>query len=245
MSRKRKHAATPNLLLSPSVFLSSIAKLNIIAADADAGATAGATDATTSNDQGEERIEFTNEAIELLRICHGQFVALVSSELASGERKGEGNSSSKRTKLRKSTKANKCDDGDTTKDNNENGSAGTVEIRSIVPQNIIEALDSLEFNNIASQVRLLMVKNESGGGGCMVGNSKACSQDKNASTTSTSGKNRQSSQISVNDGKKSSSRAKKKKMKEAWKNDAVTAELLKEQERLFALSVEKAKLSKK
>jgi len=273
MSRKRKHVeATPKFLLSPSMFLSSIAKLNIVAVGATAHSTAvqlgkgndgggqgGDLVQVQSQVQGQvrgeqeegeatERIEFTNEAIELLRRCHEQFIALLSSELASGERNSSSatNSSSKKTKRKSNDNVNKGGAGD------------AVEIRSILPQNIVEALDNLEFHDIASQIRLLMQKNNDEDGRNNVNNycngkktngkgdsGDAKVHDNQDASITTSGNNRRSTIRQSKDGKKSSSRANKRKMKAAWKNDEQTAELLKEQERLFALSVEKARLSKK
>ena len=139
--------------------------------------------------------KYSNEAIELLRKCHGQFLSLISSELASGER------IEKKKKPKDSTSDFTYTDDD--------GPA----MRSIVAQNVMNALENLDFHYISQSLMKPshgQNKKEKKGGNALHSKTKATPKGK-----------------------------KKKRLKKS----ILTAELLEEQEKLLALSAARAKQS--
>ncbi len=203
MSRKRNHSRFSNLL-TPQTFLSSLSKLNVVPQSTSISSSSTSSRRSVDGDRVEEGIKIvcTNEAIELLRQFHGQFVSMVSSELASGDRsKGKKrNVKEKKRKLKHSIKE-------------EETSSTEGEVRSILPQHVLDALDKLEFQNIIQDIRLIMNDNDKS---TSTGDSK---DSKNTSPSS----------------------SKKRSIKKAFKNVSMTAELLAEQEKLFAMSAAKIK----
>mmetsp|Transcript_24829 Transcript_24829/g.28701 ORF Transcript_24829/g.28701 Transcript_24829/m.28701 type:complete len:256 (+) Transcript_24829:134-901(+) len=242
-------------LLTPHFFISSVTKLNI-----NPGVQKGHTKkesaaktSSSSSTNDNSNVVYTNEAIELLRHCHGQFISLLSSELASGEvhtstsKKTVGSTicSTGRTSSKKRKLKNDNDD-ESSRDNNVNNNnvettasangANDNNVRSIVPQRVIGALENLEFDNIVSEIQKgkdkknVKVDNDDGG----TGDNK---DNKDVKSNNTKKESREDSRKR----KKAERNSKKRKMKNAFKNVALAAELLAEQERLFALSAEKAK----
>lgn len=248
MSRKRKQPA-PNILTPPQ-FLSSIVKLDILPESSDTllhlnshyndneNATTKATaQKLLAQSTAEETTVFSNEAIEILRQCHGRFISLLSSELVSGERintkhRNDDGGSTKR----KGRKGKKAIEEDVKINNDQKASTS---IRSLTSQSVSDALENLDFHSIASKIQ------------CFVDSNKKKNKTNNDNRiVSFSTCNGSSVRVEMEqDTKKSScssttikcTKTRRKKMKKALKNDAMTAELLKEQERLFAQSVAKAK----
>ena len=280
MSRKRNHPTTPNLI-TPAIFLSSIEKLNILPESAqlnhnrhnrknpedeeqeeqDKG--------DTKSNKKEQLVCFSNEAIEILRQCHGRFISLLASELAFGEHhsnnmiKKEQNSicndSNNHGVLhmkRKGRKRKITNVGNANSNNNvvNEEDSGQAKVKNILPQSVADALENLEFNKISSQIQS-MVKNRNIKKN-KIDNEKvhnsSSSDWRSSSTTTKHEDNLISDEITAKNPNCNSyatklkgtkcSKTKKKNMKKAFKNDAMTAEMLQEQERLFAQSVAKAKL---
>lgn len=141
------------------------------------------------SEQDSEQASETNalhcdaEAIELLRQCHGYFVSIVASELATGQQGTE-----KKSNI---TSRHKSSDDE-------------IEvIRSVLPRNVDSALKKLGFDDIASEKQMCTIKNIE---------TKA-------------------------------NRVEKSKKKSLNKNATSTEELLREQERLLAMSAAKMKNS--
>jgi hypothetical protein len=234
MSRKRKQS-TSNVL-SPQLFLSSVAKLNIVAESKKKSTSPSSSSSSQRliEEKKGEKVVYSNEAIELLRQCHGQFLSLVSSELASGESRIKSASNKKKKKKRNDVSNN---------DEEEEEAA----VRYIVPSCVVEALENLEFHDIATETQLLMNKNkeDDGAGGYGVGDKKVKCKEKSSCRIS---KDNSSSNDVFEDSTGKTRRVsagtakrKRKRIKNAFKNVAMTAELLREQEKLFALSAAKAK----
>ena len=182
-SEKKKDLASTCPVLPPQVFEASMGKLNI---------------QIQRNEQHTASTTYcTKEAMEFLRQCHSQFVALLSSELASGQ-------DSKPKSKRKGSE----------QQNNEQDT-----IRTIMPNHIKPALEQLEFHDIDID-RLAEPNNP-------IANGTAGGQ--------------QTSSKSLNNGK----RRKAASVKKSLNNSAMTEDLLKEQEKLFAMSVAKARKSEK
>ena len=262
MSRKRKQPSTN--LLSPHIFLSSVAKLNIhpqrlvpstlsskkspndIGDDGvnkhgtmdnngnsfyesnhnnNSTMTSGRNtyqSDTTIQKEETTRIVCTNEAMEILRICHGQFISLIASELASGARGNETNKHIRNSKLKKKLmKEEKQDDNDCF---DREMSSSEARVRSILPQHVMDALENLEFNHIiVSDVKSRM---------------ELCSSNQQKIIEKKDDNSKERKTITNNNEQH---RKKKQKLKKALKNSSMTADLLEEQEKLFAMSVEKAK----
>jgi len=215
MPPKKKGAEPKIPLLPPQIFEASVAKLNI-----HVGVGQHATTTTTiinTNNPTSNSITCTNEAMEFLRHAHGQFVALISSELASGQ-------DSKPKRKRKNV------DVDVSVVEEENGEN---EIRTIMPKHVKTALERLEFHDILASTGLN--ENE-----CMDDDGdqdKKMGMKPNVTTKSTT----TNITVTAPTISKAAKRRKVTKMKELLKDDATTADLLKEQEQLFARSAAKAK----
>eukprot|EP00979_Chaetoceros_neogracilis_P005252 scaffold932_cov278-Chaetoceros_neogracile.AAC.2 len=172
----KKRKLPVNLTLTPQVFAPSVAKLNIqLASSQNDTNSDSASRGDIPHDSHEHPTYCTIEAMEFLRQAHGQFVALVSSEMASGEEDPK-------------KKVAKIDND---------------AVRTILPKKVKIALERLDFFDIASSP---YVNDDSSGAG---GGSKR--------------------------GTKAA------RVKKTVKNVAMTEELLKEQERLFAISAAKMK----
>mmetsp|Transcript_5676 Transcript_5676/g.8617 ORF Transcript_5676/g.8617 Transcript_5676/m.8617 type:complete len:189 (+) Transcript_5676:126-692(+) len=177
--KKRKLADT---LMTPQVFEASVAQLNIHLVSSVAGESSNdsgsvsATDRRKSNADTitKKHIFCSKEAMEILRQAHGQFVALLSSEIASGE------------------------------DASKKSHSDSDSIRTIMPKHVKVALERLEFVDIASSPHINFDDSAGASGGSEKG-------------------------------------AKTARVKKNVKNRAMTEELLKEQERLFAMSAAKMK----
>lgn len=257
-SRKRKQPQQQQQqtnLLSPSVFLSSILKMNLFpksfpipekndknttmttemkeSDDVTTSRAVSSSSIKSSNNCNGIKVTFDNDAIELLRKCHGEFLSLVSSELAYSERQTK-----KRQRSNKGNN-NKIHNNDYHQETNNNIGADCDHhntaileedvIRTISPKNVIEALHDLEFHDISQTL-------------------SNASKKKNNDVKETNGKiidNDQTggSNYKPQGNRKQGTKMKKKRIKNALKNVSMTAELLEEQERLFASSVAKAKSS--
>jgi len=144
--------------------------------------------------------------MEYLRHCHGQFVALLASELVSGidDDDSKNNSQIKRPKRKKQKVAADSTDN---------------KILTVTSTSVVSALERLEFQDLV--VKFKSMNND--------------------------GNNLE--QMNVDGGIKpkaaigSCRKRKSTKIKNAFKNDTMTAALLEEQERLFALSAAKVKES--
>ena len=184
------------------MFLSSVAKLKIVAQTLPPDEVERSNDMKSidnnslRNDEKDAGIVFSNEAIELLRKCHGQFLSLVSSELASGERIEK----KKKQKNYTSDFIYTDDDGPA--------------IRSIVAQNVMTALENLDFHYISESLMDNSSHNRNG-------NEKKRGGDVRSKTKTNS----------------------KGKIKKRLKHSILTAELLEEQEKLLARSAARAKQS--
>ena len=174
------------------------------------------------------QIQCTKEAMEFLRQAHSQFVGLLSSELASGQDCDSDTKSKKRqkrtrtkTKTKTKTKTEASKDGS---DDNENS------IRIIVPSLIKPALERLEFHeiNIDSLDDIGTDADES---------STKNNQTARTGTASSTKRSRTN--------QRNASKSKASRVKKSLLNSAMTDELLKEQEKLFASSVAKAKANAK
>jgi len=180
--KKRKLPST--LTLTPQVFEASVAQLHIQVASSKNDINSNSTASKNVTDQDHENSTYcTIEAMEFLRQAHGQFIALVSSEMASGE-------DGPKKKGRQTTKLDH--------DRNESDT-----IRTIMPKKVKIALERLDFFDIATSPHINDDSSGAGGG--------------------------------------SKRGAKAARVKKSVKNVARTEELLKEQERLFAMSAAKMK----
>lgn len=232
MSRDRKQASSN--LLPPSIFLSSVHQLNIFAqtpqidSSTSSSTSSSLKSNTASNNNKTNPVVYTNEAIELLRQCHGQFLSLVSSELASCERKNNDDSEKKKKQSRK-RKVKGAEVIANTGTTSGDGNYEEGDVRTILPQHVLEALENLEFHFIASKLRLLMDG----------------SKTDNAQSSFVQIRNQSDGKYSESKSKtckKESRKRKKESLKKALGNASMTAELLAEQEKLFAMSAAKAKL---
>jgi Class 2 transcription repressor NC2, beta subunit (Dr1) len=205
-------------LLSPQVFEESLAKLNLRILPPSSGGVVvqdpntsietqhnnSLDDENTVQDSTDDirrnenqQIYCTKEAMEILRHCHGQFIALLASELVSSYCKLCGKESSSCS----------CD--------GKGGGGGRGEmgdsIRTIMPKHVKVALEQLEFQPIVSSPKFMEIYARV----ATEGTHKA--QKARANTT------------------------KSTRIKKVVKNIAMEEDLLKEQERLFALSAAKMK----
>ncbi len=201
--KKKKVSAASCPILPPQVFETSLAKLNIHIARPKVS-NESTTGSTELDGGGGSTVYCTAEAMEFLRQCHSQFVALVSSELASGQ-------DSVPMKKRKASEK----DGDN----------GANTIRTIMPNHIKPALERLEFHDINLEI-FEELQNSSAGGmdsGAIKGKSKVTPKSEPSSRK----------------------QSKATRVKNSIKNSAMTEALMKEQEKLFAMSVARAKESQK
>lgn len=163
-------------------------------------------------------MSFTNEAIEALRRCHGEFIALVSSELVS----------------RKDDEYDEdCRHRETT-----TNEPPPKKVATMTPKEATITLTNLEFDDYLS----------------IINNTSKSKLDKtnNSCTSSSTSKDCKSGgaihncTIATKMGRPgvrrgpNKGKSQRKKFKSVFKNSQVTADLLKEQERLFALSAAKA-----
>lgn len=172
------------------------------------------------------QIQCTKEAMEFLRQAHSQFVGLLSSELASGQDCDSDTKSKKRqkrTRTKTKTKTEASKDGS---DDNENS------IRIIVPSLIKPALERLEFH----EINIDSLDD--------IGTDADESSTKNNQTART-GTGTASSTKRSRTNQRNASKSKASRVKKSLLNSAMTDELLKEQEKLFASSVAKAKANAK
>jgi hypothetical protein len=191
MPPKKRKLSGSTLMLTPQVFEASVAQLNIHVVSSVAGeprndsGSVSATDTRKSNADtlSKKPILCSKEAMEILRQAHGQFVALLSSEMASGD-------DSKKKQKQKKKSDNSHSDSDS--------------IRTIMPKHVKIALERLEFIDIASSPHINFDDSAGASGGSEKG-------------------------------------AKTARVKKNVKNSAMTEDLLKEQERLFAMSAAKMK----
>jgi len=158
-------------LLPPSTFQKALEMMNVFVDESGRGKS--------------EEIACTPKALEILRNCHGQFVALLASELVS------------------------CEEGTPAKNRKTGGEDMGERVRTIMPKDVTAALQRLEFHDILSK---LQEKSDDDAKGLL--NSALPSE------------------------KKTSKRKRKGPFKNSTKSEE---ELVQEQERLFALSVAKAK----
>mmetsp|Transcript_25816 Transcript_25816/g.39562 ORF Transcript_25816/g.39562 Transcript_25816/m.39562 type:complete len:222 (-) Transcript_25816:38-703(-) len=198
------------VLIPPTAFEVGAAKLNIHASSG------------YLNDEGfiqldeintaklKRTIYCDNEAMDYLRHCQGQFVALVASDLAScdtdaSKRTDNSSPSGGATKKRKR------------KQNKEKEQSEEKEvIKTIKPEDVMDALKRLEFHEIVTKLESIEANKR---------DSESGPSSKSASLSKPANRKRQA----------------KKKLMAAFKNTSSTADLLKEQERLFALSASKFK----
>ena len=181
------------------------------------------------------QIQCTKEAMEFLRQAHSQFVGLLSSELASGQDCDSDTKSKKRqkrtrTKTKTKTKTEASKDGS---DDNENS------IRIIVPSLIKPALERLEFHEIN-----IDNLDDIGTDADAHKDTNDESSTKNNQTART-GTGTASSTKRSRTNQRNTSKSKASRVKKSLLNSAMTDELLKEQEKLFASSVAKAKANAK
>jgi hypothetical protein len=196
-------------LLSPQVFEESIAKLNlhILPSVVNPKNTTRQQHCSfeenreielTKNDHDRHdnpQILCTKEAMEILRHCHGKFIALLSSELVSCYCQTCGKESS----------SCPCDD-----DEEGGGGAKGDSIKTIMPKHVKMALERLDFQQIVSSPKFNDIYTRI----------MAQGWNKTKKTTNTTESTR---------------------IKKAVKNSANAQDLLKEQERLFAMSAAKMK----
>eukprot|EP00557_Chaetoceros_sp_GSL56_P001131 CAMPEP_0176487850 /NCGR_PEP_ID=MMETSP0200_2-20121128/6373_1 /TAXON_ID=947934 /ORGANISM="Chaetoceros sp., Strain GSL56" /LENGTH=235 /DNA_ID=CAMNT_0017884749 /DNA_START=28 /DNA_END=735 /DNA_ORIENTATION=+ len=182
-------------LLSPQVFQESIAKLNVHIIPSDTNLDKLTHQSNPSeNDLGaennthtsQEQILCTKEAMEVLRQIHGQFIALLASELVSSHCHNCG---------KEPSSSCSCDKG--------RGVGGEGDkIKTIMPKHIHLALERMKFNHVYT--RIIMAE----------GTNKSQTTATTIDSTRT-------------------------KIKKAVQNSAISEDLLKEQERLFATSAAK------
>jgi len=157
---------------------------------------------------------FTNEAIEALRRCHGEFIALVASDLVS--RKDEEYEKSHEKGPKKSP--------------------------VMTPKEAKITMTSLNFDDLVTSESILYKAsgspNDRESDGDVNDRHPACGE-----TTQTKRAAASINRTKVTKGKRlNTGSSQRKKFKSAFKNIKVTAELLKEQERLFASSAAKVKM---
>ena len=195
-SKRKKDSAAACLGLPPQVFLSSLEKLDIRIHPQEKIASQSKEEVIDAIDGEDTPIYCSLEAMEFLRQSQSQFIALLSSELASGED----------TKSKRKRKINA---------DHEDGNHDAI--RTIMPQHIKPALQSLDFHNID-----IDAVSESFG-------SVADQKDE---------------RNKVQQSKKKRGR-KAAKVKNKVNDSTMTEALMKEQEKLFAMSVVRAKEAEK
>lgn len=211
-TKKMKTTSNFNLnLLSPQVFEQSLAKLNLRTVPSGGGIEDQTVKSQHNNSQDENSVKDANdlgyhgnqeifcskEAMEILRHCHGQFIALLASELVSSYCKLCGKESSSCS----------CDG----KEGGGGGGEMGDSIKTIMPKHVKMALEQLEFQPIVSSPKFMEIY----------------------ARVTTEGTNKIQ--------KTSANTTKSTRIKKAVKNIAMEEDLLKEQERLFALSAAKMK----
>jgi hypothetical protein len=194
--RKKDSSATACLGLPPQVFLSSLEKLNIRIHPQEKCSSQNEEEANDAVGGKDTPIYCSLEAMEFLRQSQSQFIALLSSELASGE-------DTKSKRKRKSSAEREDDNHDA--------------IRTIMPQHIKPALQRLDFHNI---------------------NIDPISESFGSAADQKDGRNK------VQQSKKKRGQ-KAAKVKKKVNDSTMTEALMKEQEKLFAMSVVRAKEAEK
>lgn len=220
-------------MLTPGVFLSAVYQLNIVPQPID-------------QNRKSKGVVFTNEAIEALRRCHGEFIALVASDLVS--RKDDTVQKHKQRTTRGEidvTAPNAID------------SKNRVHI--VTPKKVLISLTALDFQEIASKISSETSSKLTDPHGDSHNNKSLCF----SSSTTAKNKNTRNNPYSSGDitikteggaaaqtsGSKKTKRRdnkgtlRQKKFKAAYKNNKVTADLLKEQDRLLASSAAKARMN--
>lgn len=171
MSNKRSSSSNDLSLLPPSAFQMAMEKMNL-----------------SVDEPNEQKYTCTPKALEILRHCQGQFVALVASELAI------------------------CDEDNVSK-NDAVDDVNFERVRNINANNVMAALKRLEFHDIISQLENDNVKKGS-----------ATVHDKEPK-----------SKVQIK------KREKRKRSAVLKGSDLSEEELIREQDRLIALSIQRAK----
>ncbi len=183
-----------------------------------------------------------DEAMEYLRHCQGQFVALISSELASCDSAVHFQNNKKKSKNKKKGGKGKCkgndngdddvNDGDNDNDNDNNDSHDDNAIRTIMPHHVQSALERLEFHDLLTEVQLV-TKNAAV-------TVKTNTKPKGTKTTATATEAKTTTAMSTK-ARRAAAIRKNKKQKKMLMDESAMADLMKEQERLFAASASKAR----
>lgn len=219
-------STSPYSLLSPQLFEECISKLNLHILPPPAGEKdhqdhqestsddLGATTAAPLRHTG-RTVSCTKEAMEILRQCHGQFIALLASELATSSSCTDNDTHSSCRKDPCMSSRHHPERRAKVGGQNESAETAAVEteqtVKTITPTHVKIALERLDFQSIVSSPKFhelytRMMNNE--GAGKRKGVAKGTDSAR---------------------------------IKKAVKNRAMMADLLKEQERLLALSADKLK----
>lgn len=165
-------------LIPPSTFQTALEKMNVYVDE-------------LPRQVHPEEITCTPKALEVLRNCHGQFIALLASELVL------------------------CDDEKQAKNRKTDEVEVSERVRTLMPKDVTTGLQRLEFQDILLKLQQISDDTDTF-------NRKSNSLLKSASS--------------------SEKKTAKRKRKGPFKNSTLSEEeLAQEQDRLFALSVEKAK----
>jgi hypothetical protein len=173
-------------LLNPSVFLSSIVKMgitpsprssnssnkrqktnkggSIVKRDLEKGEeekeviiTATLPEAKATVGEESTNIVFSNEAIEVLRKCHGEFIALVASELViAGKDRKEKLSTTKGQKKWKEPVAAAVDGNSPISERQQSSNRMQV----VTPKSVMQALENLDFEDIVCHLKAIEQKKE-------------------------------------------------------------------------------------
>jgi len=213
--------------------------------------------------QYRREVLFTNEAIEALRRCHGEFIALVASDLVS-RKEDEFQKRQQQQQLRITNGANNRKREKRVPTVSEK--AAESRVHTVTPKEVRNTLTNLDFQDIVSEI---------GSGDATASKSAvdpssgshnrelSCDATSTATTaiaedvTTVTNDSYPDSGITTKTKDDAAMRVvgsrrvkrrdnrgtlQRKKFKKAYQNDKVTADLLKEQERLFASSAAKARI---
>mmetsp|Transcript_18294 Transcript_18294/g.25809 ORF Transcript_18294/g.25809 Transcript_18294/m.25809 type:complete len:259 (+) Transcript_18294:49-825(+) len=172
---------------------------------------------------------FSNGALEGLRHCHGEFVAMIASELASG-------TCARSNRNKKSTKRKLTIDDD-------------IENRTInvTPKDVEKCLQIMDWNDFIPRAECRSSENVGKSYKKSIDNISIEPKSVNESQSidkSLSSEKLQHLNTSI-DIKKAAKKEQKRKFKRAMKNSNASKDMLREQERLLAESVARAKAKHK
>lgn len=260
LSRKKRKEFSH--LLPPTVFLSAISQHLRIIPEVRFGNKLSSPSSVpsrkdnTPQQQHSSEVVFTNETIEALRRCHGEFIALVASDLASRnhadfqiqQQQKERAASAKR---RRGKRIQKLPEGSKNEDDNDNADNKTDKrngVQVVTPKEVLATLNNLEFQDIVLETS----------SSCSSELAEIPRNDTMSSTTIPTRISKKSGIFSscypitkMNDGpgskrikSKNSKDQRRKKFKTAYKDNKVTIDLAKEQERLLASCVARARMDR-